>query len=506
MSGAVMPRFPFPPTRRVLRRGLPPLFVASLLAGILPSVPVAAQSVSVAGVDPAGGAAADTGPDFYTGLFAPSRTYLLNDMGGLRTALGDYGISFGLQETSEVLGNVTGGIHTGADYDGMTEMSVGLDTQKAFGWTGGIFNISALQIHGRNLSTDNLDVLQQASGIEADRSTRLWEMWYQQSFFEGATDIKIGQQSVDQEFMVSQYSSTVFMNMMMGWPMLPSADMYAGGPAYPLSSLGVRLRAQPTRSLTVLAGVFDDNPAGGSFYNDSEVRGAEAWGGAFNLNTGALWMAELQYAVNQPALGDMVSPDHPASGLPGTYKLGFWYDSGAFPDQQYDTLGVPLASPMSNGDPMMHRGNYSVYALADQMVWHPSEEGPRSVGVFARAMAAPPDRNEISASFDGGLVVKDPLPGRDNDNFGVGVGVAQVSPALAAYDNEVAFYTNRYYPAQSTETFVEMTYQYQIAPWWQVQPDFQYFFDPSGGIPNPLDPTRRIGNEAVFGFRTVVTF
>lgn len=83
---------------------------------------------------------------------------------------------------------------------------------------------------------------------------------------------------------------------------------------------------------------------------------------------------------------------------------------------------------------------------------------------------------------------------------------AQVSPALAAYDNEVAFYTSRYYPAQSAETFVEMTYQYQIAPWWQVQPDFQYFFDPSGGIPNPLDPTRRIGNEAVFGFRTVVTF
>ena len=449
---------------------------------------------------------ANRGPDFFTGLFAPSRNNLLGDIGGLRTLLGNYGISPGLQETSEVLGNVTGGIHTGADYDGMTEMSVGLDTQKAFGWVGGIFNMSALQIHGRNLSTDNLDVLQQASSIEADRSTRLWEMWYQQSFFAGAADIKLGQQSVDQEFMVSQYSSTVFMNMMMGWPMLPSADMYAGGPAYPLSSLGVRLRAAPTHSLTVLAGVFDDNPAGGSFYNDSEMRGAEAWGGAFNLNTGALWMAELQYAINQPLPGDMVSPDHPSSGLPGTYKLGFWYDSGSFPNQQYDTLGVPLAAPTSNGNPLMQRGNYSVYALADQMIWRPGEESPRSVGIFARAMAAPPDRNEISASYDGGLVVKDPLPGRDNDNFGVGFGVAEVSPALAAYDNDVALYTNRYSPAQSVETFVEVTYQYQIAPWWQVQPDFQYFFDPSGSIPNPLDPTRRIGNEAVFGFRTVVTF
>lgn len=504
-----MPRFPHRSTRRALGPGPPPLFVALFVAELLAGSSALAQSAPGTGGDaaslPASAPAAGEA-DFFTGLFASSRNNLLGSMGDLRTVLGNYGISLGLQETSEVLGNVTGGVHTGADYDGMTEMSVGLDTQKAFGWAGGILNISALQIHGRNLSTDNLDVLQQASGIEANRSTRLWELWYQQSFLQGAADIKIGQQSIDQEFMVSQYSSTVFMNMMMGWPMLPSADMYAGGPAYPLSSLGVRVRAEPTHSLTVLAGVFDDNPPGGPFYNDSQVRGAEASGGAFNLNTGALWIAELQYAVNQPALGDMVSPDHPASGLPGTYKLGAWYDSGAFPDQRYDTLGLPLANAASKAGPMMHRGNYSLYALADQMIWRPDEEGPRSVGVFARAMAAPPDRNQIAASFDGGLVMKDPLAGRDNDNVGLGFGVARVSSALANYDSAVMLYTGRYDPAQTVETFIEATYQYQIAPWWQAQPDFQYFFNPGGGVPNPLERARRIGDEAVFGIRTVVTF
>jgi porin len=35
---------------------------------------------------------------------------LLGDMGGLRTELAKYGISLAIQETSEVLGNVTGGI------------------------------------------------------------------------------------------------------------------------------------------------------------------------------------------------------------------------------------------------------------------------------------------------------------------------------------------------------------------------------------------------------------
>ena len=84
-------------------------------------------------------------------------------------------------------------------------MVLQLDTKRAFGWYGGTFNVSALQIHGSNLSADNLLTLQTASGIEADRSTRLWELWYQQKFLEeDRLDIKIGQQSLDQEFMVSQ--------------------------------------------------------------------------------------------------------------------------------------------------------------------------------------------------------------------------------------------------------------------------------------------------------------
>ena len=52
----------------------------------------------------------------------------------------------------------------------------------------------------------------------------------------------------------------------------------------------------------------------------SERRGAEVAGAAFNLNTGALWLGELQYAINQPATDGTPA----ASGLPGTYKLGFW--------------------------------------------------------------------------------------------------------------------------------------------------------------------------------------
>ena len=181
-------------------------------------------------------------------------------MGGLRPFLSKYGLSLSILETSEVLGNVSGGVKQGFDYDGLTQMILQLDTERAFDLYGGTFNVSGLQIHGRNLSADNLDTLQTASGIEADRSTRLWELWYQQKFLEeDRLDVKIGQQSLDQEFMVSQ-NALLFVNTMFGWPMLPSADMPGGGPAYPLSAPGVRVRMRPIDSLTFLAGVFNGSP------------------------------------------------------------------------------------------------------------------------------------------------------------------------------------------------------------------------------------------------------
>ena len=37
-------------------------------------------------------------------------------------------------------------------------------------------------------------------------------------------------------------------------------------------------------------------------------------------------------------------------------------------------------------------------------------------------------------------------------------------------------------PCPSTETFVEASYQYQAAKWWQIQPDIQYIFNPGAGI------------------------
>ena len=430
--------------------------------------------------------------NFWTGFW--TRQNMLGDMGGLRPWLGKYGVTFQLTETSEYLANLRGGLKTGGAYDGLTTATVQVDTSKALGIPGGLFNVSALQIHGTNLSTSNLGTLNTASGIEATPTTRLWELWYQQSFLDKRVDVKIGQQSLDQEFIVSQYGA-LFINTMFGWPALPSYDMPSGGPAYPLAGLGVRVRGQITPSLTALGGVFAGDPLGNDPTNLS--------GTNFNLHNGTLWIGELQYAINQPSEGELVSADN--HGLPGTYKLGFWYNNNPFADQRFDNTGLSLANPLSSGIPAQHQGNYSIYAVADQMIWRPDPDEARSIGVFARVMGAPGDRNLVSLAANLGIVMKAPFKGRDNDSVGLAATYIKVGNNVHDLDLDSRMFLGGPYGVRTQETTLEATYQYQVTPWWLLQADAQYTFNAGAGQ-NPQDPAAPLRNTFVIGLRTNITF
>lgn len=392
---------------------------------------------------------------------------LLGNPGGVRTDLGKYGVTFNLNDSENLLGNLSGGVKTGATMQGVTTGTLEVDTSKAFGLQGGTFHISALQIHGQPLSPSYLDNLQTANGNEAENGTRLWELWYDQKFFNNKFDIKIGQQSIDNEFMAST-NSGLFVNTMAGWPLVPSADLYGGGPAYPLSSLGVRVQAPLSASTNVLAGVFDDNPGGGAFSDDAQA--LDRNGALFNLNTGALFIAELQYATK-------------LNGLDGAYKLGGWYDTAFFPDQEFS--GV------------VHHGNYSIYGVMDQTVW---SSNARSLNAFARIMGAPDNQNLIDFSFNGGFTLAAPFSGRDGDTAGIDFGLGQVSSRAANMDQDSGL------PKRSTEELIELTFQAQVTPSLILQPDMQYIINPGAGVQDPNNAAKNLSNEFVAGIRAIVTF
>ena len=425
---------------------------------------------------------------------------LLGDMGGLRPALAEYGVTLTLLENVETFGNLSGGVQQGFEADGLTTVTLQMDTEKAFGLKGGALNASGLQYWGGNLSTDNLMVLQTLTDIEAPVGVRLWELWYQQKFSD-TFDLKIGEQSLDEEFTIAPTANTVFINSVSGWPALPASNLPGGGPAYPLAGLGIRARARLTDSVTLLAGVFNGSP----IPRDSpDAATSNPHGVSFPLDTGALAIAEAQYASGSGASGT-ANGDGP---LPGNYKIGAWYDGAKFDDQRIDTISLPLASPRSSGTPAGRHGDFSLYGVMDQMIWRAKGDANRSLNVFVRPMFTPyQDRNLVSASINAGFALHAPLPGRDNDTFGIEMGTAWASSGASSFDRQRQFFQpSLYTPTRSSETFLEATYQVQVLPSWQIQPDVQYFINPGLGISNPIDPMQRIKNELVIGLRTNVTF
>ena len=415
---------------------------------------------------------------------------------GRRSDLEKVGITACLNYIGEVLGNPTGGVRRSAVYEGRLEMALNLDLEKLVGWSGATVHVNAYQIHGRGLSTNDLrgNILT-VSNIEAERTTRLFDLWLQQELWHDLVSVRIGQLAVDDEFITSEYGS-LFVNSTFGWPAIAAANLPSGGPAYPLSTPGLRIKVQPTDRLSVSVAVFNGDPAG---RGASTPQSRDGSGTAFRLSDGAFAIAEAAYALNQ---------EKDATGLPGTYKLGGWYHSGRFADQRFDGAGLSLANPGSSGVPAQHRGDFGLYAAADQMVWLVPGSKDAGLGIFLRLAGSPSDRNLVDFYADGGFNYKGLLPDRGDDVLGLGIAYARISDAASSLDRGVGFFGGMSRPVRDYEMALELTYRAQVTPWWTVQPDLQLILHPGGHVPDPTDPTglRPIRDALILGVRTALAF
>lgn len=411
------------------------------------------------------------------------RKTLLGDIGEIRPFLARYGMTLGIIDTNEVLGNPTGGKQQGAIYGGLTDLTFGIDLRPTLNVRGNIY-ARAYQIRGRGL-TPAIGNVNEISGIEAMATTRLVEFWYEQHF--DSWRIRIGQQTVTTDFL-NPATTRLFVSGALGWPTLPAIDLPTGGPGYPLGTPAVRVRFDPVEGWTLFSAVFNGDPTGGGVGASQLL---DASGTAFRVGDGAFVINELRY-----------NPD--SSDDNGTYRFGGWYNSERFRDLHFDTNRLSLADALSNGHALLHGGDYSLYAIVDQP-FRIDKEAKTAFAAFARAMGAPGDRNLIELYVDAGLVYKGPF-GRPDDQLGFAIAYARIGGAARALDADTARFAGSSYPIRSGETALELTYRFQLAGWWQLQPDFQYVFNPGGGILNPNAPGRRVGDAAVFGLRTSITF
>ena len=124
------------------------------------------------------------------------------------------------------MGQSQGRYWTGVAYDGLTTPSLKLDLAKLMDWQGATFFVNAYQIHGRGpeMLVGNQQLV---SNIEATPSTKLYDLWLQQSLFNDRVNIRIGQEGMNDEFMTSQ-ASQLFLNASFGFPDLAERDLPSG--------------------------------------------------------------------------------------------------------------------------------------------------------------------------------------------------------------------------------------------------------------------------------------
>jgi porin len=406
------------------------------------------------------------------------------DVGHMRKSLADVGIGLGGSYVGEAFAN-TGGIKQGGKYDGVLTLYLDADLKKMGLWKGLCLSASAFQIHGQSITVDNIGSLMPVSNLEATPATRLFELWVEQHMFDNVLAVKVGQLAADQEFILSN-SYSYFLNGTFGWPEIAATDLPSGGPAYPLATPGVRVAIRPNDQFKLMIGVYNGDPANPNCANENpQVCNSD--GLDFSLDSPALLMIEGRYKYSL------------TGQLPGTVKVGGWNHFGTFPDERLDSDDLPIAITLNRGRPI--DGDWAIYGIIDQLVWRvPGSEDAKGVGLFGRIMGAPSAQNLVNFYAEAGITFSGMIPQRADDSLGIGFAYTGVSDRVHGFDIDSGLPV-----ARTSEAVLEICYTAQLKPGWTLQPDFQYFWQPGGNVPD-ASGNGAVENAAVFGARTTVNF
>ncbi|WP_441268263.1 carbohydrate porin [Bradyrhizobium sp. 215_C5_N1_1] len=416
--------------------------------------------------------------------------------------LANKGLNFGATYIADNITNVSGGVKRGAIHFGRLDLSVDADLDKLVGWTGGRFYANAFVIYGQGLSRNYVMNLATISEIEALPDQRLYNAYFEQSFFGDRLNIRAGQQAADVEFFDSQ-TDDLFINGTFGWPAIKASNLPAGGPAPPIAVPGIRIKAALTDNITAFGAVFNGDPSGPG---DQDPQLRDHHGLAFRVNDPPWVIGQVRFNYDIDIGG---------RPLAGNFTPGAWKHYGSFDSQRFTAEGLSIADPGGSGVPARLRGNYGIFAVIEQVLYRPPEVKDNTtsasipgVTAFGRIAYSPPDRNLIDLYVDGGIGFVGFTPGRPLDRFGVAMAYMRISNTARNLDIDTQASTGIQSPVRSNETLIEMIYEAHIKPGWLIAPYFQYVFRPSGGIPNPNDPTgvSRIGDAAVFGVTTTIRY
>jgi porin len=250
--------------------------------------------------------------------------------------------------------------------------------------------------------------------------------------------------------------------------------------AYPNATWGAELKVQTTDRTYVRGGVYNGDIA----------------------NTHQLNRHGLDWTLNGPlfAIGEAVYQTNHLkedTGLPGNYKLGFWYDGSAYQDFGSQVLGA-AANGVGITPREMH-GNYGFYGLFDQILIRfgaPDEKILRGIGVTGCAQFAPDqERSRMPFFCEAAVLARGIFPERPRDVAGFGIIYGHFSDDLRDAQR-LAQTLDLGSGVQQEETVLEWNYTFRFRDGaFFIEPVVQYIIRPggTGNIPNALVVGGQVG-------------
>jgi porin len=365
------------------------------------------------------------------------RQYLTGDWNGVRPLFSAHGFEPYLTYTGLLWSNLAGGRETGAQVNGYLDFGMEVDLAKLGTWDGLGVHADFHWWQGDEPTSKLIGgtLAMALSDWEAAATFRVYNIYVRQAVADDRLVVKLGQIAADTDFMVSRYGG-IFMNAAFGD--LPSQNLNIDAPVYPLAAPGAFVSGRPWPWLIGRFGAYTGDAG-------DDVAGNHGFGWKLGNNAGYTFFSELAATA-------------PDSILPATYTLGGIYDTGG--SDQFGTGAERNA-------------HYELYLMIDQALVV-ADNGDPVLGAFARISGSPQDaRNVVGIYADAGLTWFAPLAARPRDVLGAAVSVLRFTHDYQEQAQAAGA------PVGGGETVIEVTYQVAIAPWLVVQPDAQFFFNPS---------------------------
>lgn len=334
----------------------------------------------------------------------------------------DHGIQFDGAWLGDINDLFSGGIRRADRFtsNSLLILDMNIDTEKAIGWKGGLFDVQFLQFNGQ--STDK-----QAGSIQGYNSlpagspfnrSELYQLWFRQKLFNDKLVIRIGKvvptfdfNNVVKPVPLEKTSLSIpAVSGLVYTPIFVNSSLLGVLPGYYNSAYGITINITPIKEWYLSLGSYDGNLANGI---QTGLTGPHFNGYYFNVaETGITW---LSGKVRKP----------------GTIALGGWYQTGRLE-----------ASPT-----LSESGASGLYVFGSQRLWYKNPGVDISgISAFYQFGINDSDVMMMNKYLGAGLTAFGLVPNRLNDSMGIGGALAWLNPNR--FERRTELVLQAYYQAQ----------------------------------------------------------